>query len=96
VKKLLPLLIVLLPVMAILGLVWALEFHDRASASEVTKAAYARFGSGPRIVCVSQDRNDAKWNCISARWGDTPNCRQATVSVTGSISFADQTVVCEG
>ena len=73
-----------------------IEFHDRASASEVTKAAYARFGSGPRIVCVAQDGNNAKWNCSSARWGDDPNCRQATVGVTGSISFADRTAVCEG
>lgn len=96
VKKLLPLGIIVIPVVVFFGIVWAVEFHDRASASDVTKAAYARFGSGPRIVCVAQDRNHAKWNCSSARWGDTPNCRQAKVSVTGSISFANQTMACEG
>jgi hypothetical protein len=95
-KKLLPIAIIVVPVVAFIGFLWLAEFHDRASASEVTKAAYARFGSGPRIICVAQDRKKATWYCSSARWGDNPNCRKATVSITGSIDFADQTYACEG
>jgi len=83
------------PVVAFIGFLWAAEVHDRADASRVTTAAYARFGAGPRIVCVAQDRNNATWYCSSARWGDDPNCRTARVSVTGSIDFDDQTRACE-
>ena len=95
-KKLLPLGIIVVPVVAFIVFLWAAEVHDRADASEVTKAAYSKFGSGPRIVCVAQDRNNATWYCSSARWGDDPNCRTASVSITGSIDFADQTRACEG
>jgi hypothetical protein len=95
VKKLLRLAIILVPVEAFIAVIWATEFHDRASTSEVTKAAYANLGSGPRIVCVAQDRNNATWYCSSPRWGDDPTCRTANVSVTGSISFANRTVARE-
>ena len=95
-KKLLPLGVMVVPVVAFIVFLWAAEVHDRADASEVTKAAYSKFGSGPRIVCVAQDRNNATWYCSSARWGDDPNCRTASVSITGSIDFADQTRACEG
>jgi hypothetical protein len=95
VKKLLPLGIIVVLVVAFIGFLWAAELHDRADASQVTKAAYAKFGSGPRIVCVAQDRNNATWYCSSARWGDTPNCRTARVSITGSIDISDQTLACE-
>jgi hypothetical protein len=95
VKKLLPIGIIVVPVVAFAGFLWVAEVHDRADASQVTRAAYARFGSGPRIVCVAQDRNSSTWYCSSPRWGDDPNCRTASVSVTGSIDFADQTRACE-
>jgi hypothetical protein len=95
VKRLLSLSIIVVPVLVFIGVIWAVDFHDRANASEVTKAAYAKFGPGPRIVCVAQDGNRATWYCSSPRWGDNPNCRTANVSVTGSISIADQTVACE-
>lgn len=94
-KKLFPLGIIVIPVLAFTGFLWAAEVHDRADASQVTRAAYATFGSGPRIVCVAQDRNNATLYCSSARWGDDPNCRTASVSITGSIDFADQTRACE-
>ena len=94
-KKLLPLGIIVVPVVAFVGFMWAAEVHDRADAAQVTNAAYARFGSGPRIVCAAQDGNNATWYCSSPRWGDDPNCRQAKVSITGSIDFADQTRACE-
>jgi hypothetical protein len=71
-----------------LGFIWAAEVHDRADATQVTKAAYAKFGGGSRIVCIAQDRNNATWYCSSARWGDNPNCRTASVGITGSIDFA--------
>jgi hypothetical protein len=83
-------------VIGFLAVVWAVEVHDRASQSEVTKAAYTKFGPGPRIICVAQDRNNETWYCRSPRWGDDPNCRLARVSVMGSIDLADETRGCEG
>jgi len=95
VKRLLPLSIMVVPVLAFVAAIWAVDFHNRTSAAEVTKVAYAKFGPGPRIICVAQDGNRATWYCRSPRWGDDPNCRPANVSVTGSISIANQTVACE-
>jgi hypothetical protein len=80
-----------------IGLFWAAEYRQRASQAEVTRAAYAQFGPGPRIICVAQDGNGDRWNCRSfRRWGDDPNCRQASVSFLGTIHISRHTVVCEG
>jgi hypothetical protein len=83
-------------VVAFVGLLWAAEFRQRASQAEVTRAVYAAFGPGPRIICVAQDGNGATWNCRSARWGDDPACRQMTVSMVGTIHITRQTAICEG
>jgi len=83
-------------VVGFLGVVWAVEFHDRANAAEVTHAAYVKFGDGPPIHCVAQDSNHTTWFCRSPRWGEDPNCRKATVGITGSIDVADETRACEG
>lgn len=82
---------------ALVGLVWTAEYRERASQADVTRAVYAAFGRGPRIICVAQDGNGARWNCRSARrWGDDPACRQMTVSILGTIHISRQTVICEG
>jgi hypothetical protein len=80
----------------VIGLGWATFVRQRASQAEVTRAAYAQFGPGRRIICVAQTSNGDRWNCSSLRWGDDPACRQATVSVTGTIHISRQTVICEG
>jgi hypothetical protein len=79
----------------VVGLGWAAAFRRRASQAEVTRAAYAQFGPGWRITCVAQTSNGDRWNCRSLRWGDDPACRQATVSLTGTIHMSRQTVICE-
>jgi len=79
----------------VVGLGWAAAFRQRASQAEVTRAAYAQFGPGRRITCVAQTINGDRWNCRSLRWGDDPACRQATVSLTGTIHISRQTVICE-
>jgi len=78
------------------GFAWATFTKQRATAAQVTHAAYAEFGPGPKITCVAQDGNGAAWNCRSIRWGDDPACRQATVSWSGHIAFNQRTVFCEG
>jgi hypothetical protein len=75
---------------------WATLVRQRASQAEVNQAAYAQFGPGPRIICVAQTSNGDRWDCLSRRWGDDPACRQATVSLTGTIHISRQTVTCEG
>ena len=91
---------VVIAVLLVVGLaagIWAYGFKQRATTSDVTAAAYRTFGSGPTITCVAQDGNGSSWYCRSPkRWGDDPNCRTATVSVTGSITFARRTATCEG
>jgi multidrug efflux pump subunit AcrA (membrane-fusion protein) len=79
----------------VVGLGWFSAFRQRASQAEVTRAAYAQFGPGPRIICVAQTGNGDRWNCLSLRWGGDPACRQATVSLTGTIHISRQTVTCE-
>lgn len=78
------------------GLAWATFTKQRATAAQVTRAAYAEFGPGPKITCVAQDRNGAAWACRSIRWGEDPACRQATVSWTGHVALSHRTVFCEG
>jgi hypothetical protein len=91
------LMIVVIAGVAIVGrLAWAGFTKQRATASQVTRAAYAEFGHGRKITCVAQDGNGAAWNCRSLRWGDDPACRQATVSWAGHIVFNRRTVFCEG
>jgi hypothetical protein len=85
-----------LSVVAVGGLVWATFYRQRATQAQVTRAVYAEFGTGPRIICASQDRNGESWNCRSVRWGDDPACRQASVSWSGTISISHRTVFCEG
>jgi hypothetical protein len=88
-------LAVLVALGLVVSLAWAALFRERATQAQVTRAAYAQFGPGPWIKCVAQDRNDSTWNCRSPRWGDDPNCRQATVDWTGTIRINRQTVFCE-
>jgi len=80
---------------SLLSVAVAAAFRQRASQAEVTRAAYAQFGPGRRIICVAQTSNGDRWNCRSLRWGDDPACRQATVSLTGTIHISRQTVICE-
>jgi hypothetical protein len=82
--------------LALVGLGWATAFRQRASQAEVTRAAHAQFGPGRRIICVAQTSNGDRWDCRSLRWGDDPACRQATVSLTGTIHISRPTVTCEG
>jgi hypothetical protein len=75
---------------------WTGDVRQRATEAQVEHAAYQEFGQGPRITCVAQDGNHANWNCSSfKRWGDTPACRQATVSVWGRITLSHHTAYCE-
>jgi hypothetical protein len=87
--------VLLVGVALVVGFGWAAFVRQRASQAEVTRAAYAQFGPGRRIICVEQDRNGDRWNCRSLRWGDDPSCRQATVSLTGTIHISRETVICE-
>lgn len=89
-------LLLVIGVGLIAGLGWATFVRQRASQAEVTRAAYAQFGPGRRIICVAQDSNGDRWNCRSLRWGDDPACRQASVSLIGTIHISRQTVMCEG
>jgi hypothetical protein len=80
----------------VIGLVWAATVRQQASQAEVTRAAYAQFGPGPRIICFAQTSNGDRWDWVSLRWGDDPACRPATVSLTGTIHISRQTFICEG
>jgi hypothetical protein len=89
--------IIILVVVAFVGvLYWLGDVKQRATEAQVERAAYTEFGKGPPIKCVAQDSNGATWNCSSfKRWGDTPACRGATVSVWGRITFSHETGYCE-
>jgi hypothetical protein len=95
-RRLLLAVAVIVGLALVVGLGWAAAVRQRASQAEVTRAAYAQFGPGPRIICVAQTGNGDRWDCLSLRWGDDPACRQATVSLTGTIHISRQTVICEG
>ena len=96
-RRFVPAAIVAALAVAVAGLVWAAAYRERASQAEVTRAVYAAFGPGPRIICAAQDENGALWYCRSApRWGDDPACRQTAVTILGAIHVSRHTVVCEG
>jgi hypothetical protein len=94
--KLLAIGVTVATVVGLVGALWVANYRDRANAAQVTQAAYAKFGDGTPIHCVAQDSNHETWYCRSPRWGEDPNCRKATVSITGSIDIADETRACEG
>jgi hypothetical protein len=95
VRRLLPLLFIAALVLGFASFVWADAFRQRATQAGVTRAVYARYGPGPRITCVAQDRNRETWFCRSLRWGDDPTCRPVRVDFWGTIHISRDTPFCE-